>query len=91
MAEIEARIGTRTELVVLGHTIEPGTPPKDTWQQRAWHEYQLVLIGMKQGAETTLAYTCGRSIRSYAASALTAATALVDLFGELRRPGVRRA
>lgn len=54
MAEVQATTGTRSELVVLGHTIEPGSPPRDTWQQRAWHDYQLVLIGMKQGAETTL-------------------------------------
>jgi hypothetical protein len=57
MAEIEARLGTRAELVVLGHLIESGTPPqpaKETWQQRSWQQYQLVLVGMKHGADTTL-------------------------------------
>ena len=54
MAEIEARLGTHAELVVLGHVIEPGTPTKETWQQRTWQQYELVLVGMKHGAETTL-------------------------------------
>ena len=59
MAELEVRSGTRSERVVLGHLIEPGTPPKETWQQRTFQlpagpQYDLVLVGMKQGAETTL-------------------------------------
>ncbi len=57
MAEIEARLGKRADLVVLGHVIEPGTPPqpsKETWQQRSWQQYELVLVAMKHGADTTL-------------------------------------
>ena len=54
MAEIQARLGARAELVVLGHMIDPGTPPKETWQTRTWQQYDLVLVGMKQGADTTL-------------------------------------
>jgi hypothetical protein len=54
MAEVEARLGARKELVVLGHTIDPGTPPKETWQTRAWQGYDLSLVAMKHGADTTL-------------------------------------
>ena len=60
MAEIEARLGTRAELIVLGHVVEPGTPAqpkqpkKDTWQQMTWQRYDLMLVGMKHGTETTL-------------------------------------
>ena len=57
MAEIEARLGGRKELVVLGHVVEPGTPPqpaKETWQTRDWQGYDLSLVAMKHGGETTL-------------------------------------
>ena len=57
MAEIEARLGGRKELVVLGHVVEPGTPPqrsKETWQTRSWQVYELSLVAMKHGGETTL-------------------------------------
>ena len=57
MAEIEARLGGRKELVVLGHVVEPGTPPqgsKETWQTRSWQGYELSLVAMKHGGETTL-------------------------------------
>lgn len=54
MAEVETRIGDRKELVVLGHVIEPGTPPKETWQTRAFRGYDLSLVAMKHGDETTL-------------------------------------
>jgi hypothetical protein len=54
MAEVEARLGARAELVVLGHVIEPGTPPRETWQQRSWQQYDLALVAMKHGAATTL-------------------------------------
>jgi hypothetical protein len=55
--EIEARIGTRADLMALGHVVEPappGQPAKETWQQRSWGQYDLVLTGMKHGSETTL-------------------------------------
>ena len=58
MAEIEARLGGRKELVVLGHEIEPGTPPQQrptqTWQTRSWQSYDLSLVAMKHAGETTL-------------------------------------
>jgi hypothetical protein len=56
MAEIEARLGGRKELVVLGHEIDPGTPPqgpKETWQTRSWQGYELSLVAMKHAGETT--------------------------------------
>jgi hypothetical protein len=40
-AQLEARRGTQRELLVLG-------------DRRLWHEYEIVLVGMKQGADTTL-------------------------------------
>ena len=54
MAEIEARLGTRTELVVLGHTIEPGTPPQGHLAAARVARVRAGPVGMKQGAETTL-------------------------------------
>jgi hypothetical protein len=54
MAEVEARIGERKEPVVLGHVIDPGTPPRQTWQTRTWQGYDLSLVAMKHGDETTL-------------------------------------
>jgi hypothetical protein len=57
MAEIEARLGDRKELIVLGHVVGPGTPPqppKETWQTRAWQAYDLSLVAMKHGGDTTL-------------------------------------
>ncbi|HXU05470.1 MAG TPA: hypothetical protein VN903_31140 [Polyangia bacterium] len=57
MTELEARAATRSERFVLGHDIDPGTPPqpaKETWQRRAWQQYELALVGMKYGDETTL-------------------------------------
>ena len=57
MAEIEARARTRTELIALGHLIEPGPPaqpPKETWQRREWQQYDLILVSLNNGAETTL-------------------------------------
>ena len=54
MAEVEARAGERKELIVLGHVVEPGTPPKESWQTRAWQGYDLSLVAMKHGDETTL-------------------------------------
>jgi hypothetical protein len=57
MVELEARIGTRADLVAIGHLIEPGAtgqPPRETWQTRTWAGYELVLVGMKHGSDTTL-------------------------------------
>ena len=57
MAEVEARLGGRKEMVVLGHVVEPGGPgeaAKETWQTRAWQGYELSLVAMKHGAETTM-------------------------------------
>jgi hypothetical protein len=54
MAEVEARMGGRKELVVVGHVVEPGTPPKETWETRTWGQYDLSLLGMKHGTETTM-------------------------------------
>jgi len=57
MAEIEARAGKRSELVALGHVVEPSTPgqkPQETWEKRAWQQYDLILVGMNYDADTTL-------------------------------------
>jgi len=54
MAEVEARAGERKEVIVLGHTISADQPPKESWQTRAWQGYDLSLIAMKYGDETTL-------------------------------------
>jgi hypothetical protein len=57
MAEVQATIGMHSELVILGHTVEQAPPPqpaKETWQHRQWQQYQLILVGLKQGADTTL-------------------------------------
>jgi len=54
MTELEARSGTRSERFTLGHEIEPGTPPKETWQRRQWQQYELVLVGMKYDSDSTL-------------------------------------
>jgi hypothetical protein len=54
MAELEARLGGRKELVVLGHTISADQPPKESWQTRTWQQYDLVLVGMTHGDTTTI-------------------------------------
>jgi hypothetical protein len=54
MAEIEARSGKRSELVALGHVVDPGSPPKETWEKRVWQQYELVLVGMHYDSDTTL-------------------------------------
>ena len=57
MAEIEARAGKRSELVTLGHLVEPGKPgekAQETWEKRVWQQYELVLVGMKYDRDTTL-------------------------------------
>ena len=54
MAEIEARAGKRSELVALGHVVDPGSPPKETWEKRVWQQYDLILVGMNYDADTTL-------------------------------------
>ena len=57
MAELEARSGRRAELVVLGHVVEPSQPgqkPQETWEKRAWLQYDLILVGMNYDADTTL-------------------------------------
>ena len=54
MAEIEARSGKRSELVVLGHVVDPSSPPKETWEKRVWQQYDLILVGMNYDADTTL-------------------------------------
>lgn len=54
MAEVEARAGERKESIVLGHTTSADHPPKESWQTRAWQGYDLSLIAMKHGDETTL-------------------------------------
>jgi hypothetical protein len=40
-AQVEARSGPQRELIVLG-------------DRRVWHDYEIVLVSMKQGADTTL-------------------------------------
>ena len=55
--DVEARVGTRVDVIALGHVVDPappGQPAKETWQQRSWGPYDLVLVGMKHGSETTL-------------------------------------
>jgi hypothetical protein len=54
MAELEARSGKRSELVTLGHVVDPGSTPKETWEKRVWQQYELVLVGMKYDSDTTL-------------------------------------
>jgi hypothetical protein len=56
-ADLEVRDGARADRIALAHVIEPGKSPqapKETWQQRAWQQYELALVGIKPGVETTL-------------------------------------
>ena len=54
MAEVRRRLGTRSERLVARSHHPARHAAQGPWQQRAWHEYQLALVGMKQGADTTL-------------------------------------
>jgi len=58
--EIEARAGARAELITLGHVVDAAPAGqaaqagRETWQQRSWGQYDLVLVAMKHGSEATL-------------------------------------
>ena len=54
MTELEVRSGTRTERFSLGHQIQPGTPPRESWQRLQWQQYELVLVAMNYDSDSTL-------------------------------------
>jgi hypothetical protein len=54
MAEVEARTGPRAQLVVLGHVIEEGAQPRETWEKRKLGPHEIELVGMSYDADTTL-------------------------------------
>jgi hypothetical protein len=54
MAEIDARIGSRAQLLVLGHVVEPGTPARETWEKKRLGPHEIELVGMSYDKETTL-------------------------------------
>jgi hypothetical protein len=57
MSELQLTVGKRTELVTLGHVLEPkrdGAAPQEIWETHDWDRYRLELVQMKYDDETTL-------------------------------------
>jgi hypothetical protein len=54
MAELEARIGSRAQQLVLGHVVEPGSPARETWEKKKVGPHEIELVGMSYDNDTTL-------------------------------------
>jgi hypothetical protein len=57
MSEVQVTFGKRTELVTVGHVVEPSkgdAKPVETWETRDWDRHRLELVGMKYDEESTL-------------------------------------